>query len=99
MHRGETITTVISNFPIPISDIEDLYIVFRNEYKTLLEKRLADCVVSGEKVSFTLTQEESLSLSEGRIRRSVILITKDGSRLESRPSDIKCYKTAKNEVL
>lgn len=99
MYQGETVTTTISGFPIPISEIADLYIVFRNQFKTLLEKRLTDCSISGETLTFKLSQEESLSLGRGEIERSVIMITKDGSRLESEPSPFICSQTAKNEVL
>lgn len=100
MYQGETITTTITGFPIPISEIKDLCIVFKNQSKaTLLEKTLADCEVSGETVSFRLTQEESLSLKQGYIKRSVIVITKDGSRFESIPSSFFCDQTAKSEVL
>lgn len=99
MYQGETITTTITGFPIPVADIANLYIVFKNQFKTLLEKTLKDCEVSEETVSFTLTQEESLALSRGIISRSVIVITKDGSRFESCPSPFACGPTAKKEVL
>lgn len=101
MYQGETITTVVTNFPIPISEIAELYIIFKNGCSTILEKTLKDCSVDEEKgsVIFTLSQEESLSLQNGTINRSVILITKDGSRIESSSSPFSCYKTAKNEVL
>lgn len=99
MIQGETITTTITGFPIPTSEIKDLRIVFKNNQKTLLEKTLADCVVSEESVSFELTQEESLSLCRGLIYRSVVITTRDGSRFESCPSPIICSPTVKNEVM
>ena len=99
MYQGETITTTISGFPIPISDIANLYIIFKDQFQTLLEKTLADCEVSENTVSFKLTQQESLSLSRGMISRSVIVITKNGSRFESCPSPFVCGPTAKKEVL
>lgn len=99
MYQGETITTVVTGFPIPISSILDLRIVFKNEFRVLLEKTLADCNVDENSVSFKLTQEESMSLGRGPISRSAIIITKDGSRLESCPSYIVCSPTVKKEVL
>lgn len=99
MIQGETITTTITGFPIPISEIKDLRIVFKNNQKTLLEKTLADCVVSEESISFKLTQEESLSLCRGLINRSVVITTRDGLRFESCPSPIICSPTVKNEVM
>lgn len=101
MYQGETITTTISGFPIPISEINDLKIVFKNNEKVLLEKTLEDCSVSetGDSLSFDLTQEESLSLCVGKISRTVVIVTNDGSRMESCPSYILCTPTSKEEVL
>lgn len=99
MHRGETISTTISGFPIPISEIRELYIVFSNQTRKLIEKTLKDCTADGETLTFRLTQEESLGLTRGEIKRQVVIITKDGSRLESCPSYICVDHTAKNGVL
>lgn len=99
MYQGETITVTITGFPIPISDIKNIYIVFRNDFKTLIEKTLSDCTVDGASLSFRLSQEESLLLSQGPVQRSAIIITQDGSRFESCPSPFVCNTTAKKEVL
>lgn len=101
MHRGETITTTMSGFPIPISNIKSLYVVFRNRLNhTLLEKALSDCTLGDdETISFSLSQEESLKLTKGQIFRSVIIITDDGSRIESCPSPFECSQTVKDGVL
>lgn len=99
MYQGETITTTITGLPIPVSEIANLYIIFRNQSRTLLEKTLADCTVTGETIEFRMTQAESLSLGRGQITRSIIVITKDGSRFESCPSSFFCAPSAKNEVL
>lgn len=99
MYQGETITVTITGFPIPISDIKNIYIVFRNDFKTLIEKTLSDCTVDGASLSFRLSQEESLLLSQGPVQRSAIIITRDGSRFESCPSPFICNTTAKKEVL
>ena len=99
MYQGETITTTISGFPVPVSEIANLYIIFRSFAKILIEKTFADCTVDGETVSFKLSQRESLNLCCGPITRSVIVVTKDGSRFESAPSVIECGQTAKREVL
>lgn len=101
MYQGETIETTVSGFPVPISEIKDLKIFFKNNAKILLEKTLQDCVVSetDDSLTFKLSQEESLSLCTGKIERTVIMVTKDGSRFESCPSYIMCTKTSKGEVL
>lgn len=99
MYQGETITTTITGFPVPVSEIAELYIVFKNNAKVLLEKTLADCTISEESVEFHLSQEESLSLCLGKIERTVIVVTSDGTRFESCPSYIICTPTEKKEVL
>lgn len=101
MYQGETIATVISDLPIPVSEIQSLYIVFTHHSTTLLEKTLEDCTVDEElqTIICRLSQEESLSFPKGQIRRSIIVITKDGSRFETDPVILECGKTVKNEVL
>lgn len=99
MYQGETITTTITGFPIPVSEIAELRIVFKNNAKVLLEKTLADCTLSEKSVEFHLSQEESLSLCTGKIERTVVIRTRDGTRFESCPSYIICTPTVRNEVL
>lgn len=99
MYQGETITTIVSGFPIPISNIKELYIVFKNNGITILEKTINDCVIDGESLTFSLSQEESLSLKRGKIERSIVFLSKDGKRFESDPSVFHCSLTAKNEVI
>lgn len=99
MYQGETITTTITGFPVPVAEIKELRVVFSNNAKVLLEKTLADCEISGESIIFKLSQGESLSLCMGKIARKVIIVTKDGSRMESRPSYIVCGPTDRKEVI
>lgn len=99
MYQGDTITTTVDNLPVPVSEIANVYIIFKDHDRILIEKTLKDCVVSEETISNRLTQEESLSLPEGTIDRTIIVITKDGSRFETDPCPILCGKTAKSEVL
>lgn len=101
MYQGDTITTVIDNLPVPVSEVENVYIIFKDQARTLIEKTLKDCSVSeeDETISVRLSQEESLSLPQGKLYRSVIIITKDGSRFETDPCPILCGKTSKSEVL
>lgn len=101
MYQGETVTTKITGFPIPISTIKDLRIVFKNGFKILLEKKLSDCKVLDDdySVEFELSQEESLSLCTGKIDRSVVIIVKDGTRMESDPCPTICYETVRDGVI
>lgn len=99
MYQGETITIAITGFPIPISEIQHLKIVFKNGFRTLLEKNLSDCVVSNDSISFELSQAESLSLCTGKIDRSVIIVARDGTRMESKPSPMICTETSRDGVI
>lgn len=99
MYRGETITTTVSGFPIPVSEIKDILIVFQNDFEILIQKTLKDCTVDGETLVFRLTQAESLQLSRGKVARKAVIITTDGTRLESCPSYISVGPTIKNEVM
>ena len=60
MYQGETITTTIIGFPVPVSEIKSLYIVFKNKFRVLLEKTLDDCTILEDGVQFRLSQAESL---------------------------------------
>lgn len=99
MFRGETISTTITNLPIPVSEIKSLYIVFKDGDDIVLEKTMADCVLFEESIEFKLSQEESLGLHAGKIERSVLIISVDGSRFESYSSPFICKETVKDEVL
>lgn len=108
MIRGETITTKITGFPVKVENIREMYVIFSysSEYYNssptiMLEKSLKDCTVDTEaqSISFQLTQAESLQLQVGNIQRSVIVVTTDGARFESRPSILKVFETKKDEVI
>lgn len=99
MHQGETITTTVSNFPVPVSEIKEFTISFKNKLNTYVTKTLKDCIVSGETLVFELSQAESLSLPVGKIDRSAVIITKDGTRFECCPSPIMCHRTSRDEVI
>lgn len=99
MYQGETATTKITGFPVEMHDIENIHIIFISGNKIVIEKQLADCTIIEDGVEFTLSQQESLSLNVGKVSRSCIVITKDGTRFESSPSIVSVEQTAKNEVL
>lgn len=99
MYQGETITIRVGPFPVSLSEIENVHILFKSNSKIILEKTSIDCTVVGEVLECKLSQEETLTFPTGTIKQSTIVITKDGSRFESDPCNITCGKTAKNEVL
>ena len=101
MRRGTTPTIIIGNLPVEFDQIDKLYLVFRPE-KTdniILEKTFEDGTICGNKILFTLTQSETLAIPIGLIRRSVIIKTKNGARLESFPDYFKVEDTAKSGVI
>lgn len=99
MYQGETATTKVTGFPIPMSEVENVHIVYSTKNGIAIEKQLSDCTILEDGVEYTLTQEESLSLTVGKVSRSLIIITKEGDRFESVPSIVTVEKTAKDEVL
>lgn len=99
MYQGETITTTIKDLPIPISEVENLYLIFANRSGIILEKTLKDFKIGENEIEVRLTQEETLKFPIGTIDRSLIVIAKDGSRFEYDPCEIRCGRTAKDEVL
>ena len=98
MYQGETITTTVTGFPVPLTTAQNVHVVFRDRIGVCLEIESSDGeIVDDDK--FKLTQEDSLQLTAGRLQRSVIVIMKDGSRMESNPSDFVVNTTAKEGVL
>lgn len=101
MRRGTTPTIIVGNLPVDFDQIDKLILVFRPEKKDniILEKTFEDGVICGNKILFTLTQNETLSFPIGLMRRSLILKTKNGARLESYPDFFKVEDTAKSGVI
>nr|DAP01342.1 MAG TPA: hypothetical protein [Caudoviricetes sp.] len=101
MRRGTTPTIIVGNLPVSLDQIDKLYLIFRpeNNGSILLEKTLDDAVISNNTLYFTLTQAETLALPLGIVRRSIVLKTKAGARLESYPDRFKVEETAKSGVI
>lgn len=99
MYTFETITTAISDLPVSVSMIKNMYIIFHTITKILVEKTLDDCTISGEVIECTLTQEESARLGNGPVQRTVIVITTDGARFERTNDEMVSRYSAKREVL
>ena len=100
MYQGETITTTVTGFPVPLTAAQNVHVVFRDRNGVCLEIDSSDGeIVDDDTFKFKLTQEDSLQLTAGRLQRSVIVIMKDGSRMESNPSDFVVNTTAREGVL
>lgn len=59
MIRGTTPTHTFT-FSVDLSDVKDFVITYVQMGKIVLEKRMADCTISENKIVVTLTQEETL---------------------------------------
>lgn len=100
MYQGETITTTVTGFPVPLTSAQNVHVIFRDRNGVCLEIDSSDGkILDDNTFEFKLTQEDSLQLTAGRLSRSVIVIMQDGSRMESNPSDFIVSTTAKEEVL
>lgn len=62
MYRGTT-PTLTFELPFESSDLTIVNIVFCQNGSILIEKTLEDCTVSGDTLSVTLTEAETLSLN------------------------------------
>lgn len=62
MIRG---TTPVISFTLPfdVSTLDDAYISFAQHGKVVIEKRLEDCKVDGNRMTVRLTQEDTLRLA------------------------------------
>lgn len=101
MRRGTTPTIFVDNLPLPLNQIDKLCLVFKPEKKDaiILQKELKDGFLYNGRLAFTLTQEETLLFPTGLIRRSIIIKSKAGARLESVPDYFKVEDTALGTVI
>lgn len=101
MRRGTTPSIFVDNLPIPLDQVDKLYLIFRPEKKDkiILKKELKDAQLNNNKLVFTLTQEETLLFPVGLVERSIVIKSKNGARLESYPDYFKIEDTALNEVI
>ena len=66
MYRGTTPTMVLTIEGISEIDISQLYLSLR-QFGNMIEKTLEDVELKGNVLYCTLTQEETLSLFEGKV--------------------------------
>lgn len=101
MYQGETVNVIISGFPVDVQDIATLRVSYMMQKTILLSLNESDCVFDEDEqtVSFTLTQEQSLSIKSGTVARHVVVVTRDGVRFESRIDDELVKYTSVTEVL
>lgn len=94
--RGTT-PTLTFGLPFEAATIAEGYVIIQQNRKTIIEKPVSACKCSGNDLSVTLTQKETLELSccfNAEI--GLVVKTQGGERLESKPITEKVGDTAKD---
>ncbi|MBR5874538.1 MAG: hypothetical protein IKY90_07400 [Oscillospiraceae bacterium] len=86
--------------PLDTSQLAKGFVTVVQNDTVVLEKPLADCILTDNKLTVALTQEETLRLSADVCAEiSLVVVTEDGERFENLPFVERVYDTAKNEVI
>lgn len=99
MRRG---TTPTHTFEIGVhtDDLKELVITYKQNHRTVLEKRLSDCLCDGSTVSVTLTQEETFLFASGaNVSIQIRVLTKGGNALASDVATVGVSNVLNSEVL
>lgn len=87
-------------FPFETSLIKEVKITYAQNKKTVLEKRLNDCEVEANSVSYSLTQEETFRFdSDAIVEVQARVLTIGGDALASDIRIITAGRCLDNEVL
>ena len=80
MYRGSTPEYFIRMSGLQISDLANMQITFTQDRKTVIERALADMVIDTEAntASFSLTQEETMSLKVGMVDKQIRVMDSSG---------------------
>lgn len=70
--RGTTPTLIFTFDTIDVDDISVAYLLVKQSGNTVIEKTFEDSTISEEKLMFSFTQAETLSLAQG-VPASVVL--------------------------
>lgn len=82
MRRGTT-PTITYNVDIDLTSALELYVTLVQDGTTVVEKSIDDVTITSKSVSFTLTQEETLNLNQGKILMQIRVKMPDGTALAS----------------
>ena len=100
--QGTTPTFIFTLHDIDASSVSTAYFIIKQSGSAVIEKELSDGVVDSKRsrISFTLTQAESLTLStKAKARVSLICVTSTGIRFESPVKEYTVIATAKEEEI
>ena len=95
-----TTPTHVFTVPFKADIIEKLEIVYAQSGKAVVTKNIDACKISGNEISVTLTQEDTLSFEdEENIAIRVRVLTNEGEALASNIIHTYCGIRLSNEVL
>ena len=87
MVRGTTPTNTFKlPFYMEIADISEIYVSYSQNGKIKIEKSIGDLIIKYEEnlvIVCVLTQEDTLKLSEGKVKIQIRLKTSDGVAMAS----------------
>lgn len=95
-------TTPTLSFGLPFSTnlLETGFVTIQQRDETIVEKELSACDCSGDTVSATLTQEETLALKIGSLAQIRLVVkTTGGDRMETDDVVVRVRDTHKDEVI
>ena len=98
--RGTTPTIIFTFNLIDVTDITVAYLIFTQNNTEVLEKSISDAVVEDEKLCFTLSQEDTLSLSaSSKASFSLDWKLANGTRGRSNIYETNIGNSGKDEVI
>ena len=99
MIRGTTPTHTFT-LPFDGSFVEKAMIIYAQDGKEVFHKNLESCLLEGNQLSCTLSQEETFKLADGvSVEIQLRVLTKGGNAIASYPKVISVWKCLNDEVL
>ena len=99
MIRGTT-PTHIFEIPIDSSLLKQVQITYAQGSANLLVKTIEDCVLDGNSISVTLSQEETLMFSHKKdVEVQIRVLTKDGTAMATTVRQVDVGRVLNEEVL
>lgn len=99
MYRGTT-PTLSFKLPFDTSDLSAAWVTLAQDVRVIIDKPISDCVLEGNVLAVTLTQEETLKLTaENRTEVQLRVKTTDGIAMASTIWRVETEKILKDEVI
>lgn len=97
--RGTT-PTHIFEIPFDSDIVKSMNITYCQHKEIILEKDLSDCILDGNSISVTLSQDDTLKFSHRRpVEIQIKILTNSGKVLATSVTDIKVGRVLSEEVL